>query len=228
MKETIFNIKFAWQYIKEQKLRLFGYAASSIFTIIISVILPILSAQIIVNLTSNKLQQVIYISLVILGIELTRNIFNYMARLCAQRIYREGFKQVQIHLGEEILRIENKCLDANSSGVFIQRLLNDTSRIADVFNVLFINLTNIITDIGIFGAVFIISKPAFFYMLVMVTLIYLVENKRVVTRNENDKEFRKKNEKVSGFIGELVRGARDIKMLNAEKSFMKELRLKIN
>lgn len=228
MKETIFNIKFAWQYIKDQKLRLFGYAASSVFTIIISVILPILSAQIIVNLTSNKLQQVLYISLVILGIELTRNIFNYMARLCAQRIYREGFKQVQIHLGEEILRIENKCLDANSSGVFIQRLLNDTSRIADVFNVLFINLTNIITDIGIFGAVFIISKPAFFYMLVMVTFIYLVENKRVVTRNENDKEFRKKNEKVSGFIGELVRGARDIKMLNAEKSFMKELRVKIN
>ena len=228
MKETIFNIKFAWQYIKDQKLRLFGYAASSIFTIIISVILPILSAQIIVNLTSNKLQQVLYISLVILGIELTRNLFNYMARLCAQRIYREGFKQVQIHLGEEILRIENKCLDANSSGVFIQRLLNDTSRIADVFNVLFINLTSIITDIGIFGAVFIISKPAFFYMLVMVTFIYLVENKRVVTRNENDKEFRKKNEKVSGFIGELVRGARDIKMLNAEKSFMKELRVKIN
>ena len=65
-------------------------------------------------------------------------------------------------------------------------------------------------------------------MLVMVTFIYLVENKRVVTRNENDKEFRKKNEKVSGFIGELVRGARDIKMLNAEKSFMKELRVKIN
>ena len=55
-----------------------------------------------------------------------------------------------------------------------------------------------------------------------------MENKRVVTRNENDKEFRKKNEKVSGFIGELVRGARDIKMLNAEKSFMKELRIKIN
>ena len=81
MKETIFNIKFAWQYIKDQKLRLFGYAASSIFTIIISVILPILSAQIIVNLTSNKLQQVLYISLVILGIELTRNLFNYMARL---------------------------------------------------------------------------------------------------------------------------------------------------
>ena len=227
MKETLSNIKYAWKYISDQKLRLIGYTASSIFTIIISVILPILSAQIIVNLTSNKLYQVVYISLVILAIELVRNIFNYMARLCAQKVYREGFKKIQIHLGSEILKIENKCLDANSSGVFIQRLTNDTSKIADVFNVLFINMTNIIADIGIFTAVFVINKPAFFYLVVMITTLYLIENKRVVTRNENDKEFRKKNEKVSGFIGELVRGARDIKMLNAEKSFMKELDVKV-
>ena len=228
MKETLLNIKYAWKYISDQKLRLIGYTASSLFTVIISVILPILSAQIIVNLTSNKLYQVVYISLVILAIELVRNVFNYMARLCAQKIYREGFKKIQIHLGSEILKIENKCLDANSSGVFIQRLTNDTSKIADVFNVLFINMTNIIADIGIFTAVFVINKPAFFYLVVMITTLYLIENKRVVTRNENDKEFRKKNEKVSGFIGELVRGARDIKMLNAEKSFMKELTIKIN
>lgn len=228
MKETISNIKCAWKYISDQKVRLIGYTASSLFTVIISIILPILSAQIIVNLTSNKLYQVVYISLVILAIELVRNVFNYMARLCAQKIYREGFKKIQIHLGSEILKIENKCLDANSSGVFIQRLTNDTSKIADVFNVLFINMTNIIADIGIFTAVFVINKPAFFYLVVMITTLYLIENKRVVTRNENDKEFRKKNEKVSGFIGELVRGARDIKMLNAEKSFMKELTIKIN
>jgi len=41
--------------------------------------------------------------------------------------------------------------------------------------------------------------------------------------NEKDKIFRKENEKVSGFVGELVRGVRDIKMLSAEKSFVKEL-----
>ena len=39
-------------------------------------------------------------------------------------------------------KIENKCLDASSSGVFIQRLTADTTRIADVFTVLFIHLTN--------------------------------------------------------------------------------------
>ena len=227
MKETLFNVKFAYKYIKDQKLRMIGLLVSSIFTIIISVILPILSANIIVNLTNNKLYQVLNISVVILLIELSRNIFNYIGRMSAQRIHREGFKRIQIHLGQEILKIENKCLDASSSGVFIQRLTADTTRIADVFTVLFIHLTNIISDIGIFGAVFIINKPAFFYLLIMVILLYIVENKRVKTRNENDKAFRKKNERVAGFIGELVRGARDIKMLNAENSFTTELTGKI-
>ena len=227
MKETLFNVKFAYKYIKDQKLRMIGLLVSSIFTVIISVILPILSANIIVNLTNNKLYQVLNISVIILLIELSRNIFNYIGRMSAQRIHREGFKRIQIHLGQEILKIENKCLDTSSSGVFIQRLTADTTRIADVFTVLFIHLTNIISDIGIFGAVFIINKPAFFYLLIMVILLYIVENKRVKTRNENDKAFRKKNERVAGFIGELVRGARDIKMLNAENSFTTELTGKI-
>ena len=43
---------------------------------------------------------------------------------------------------------------------------------------------------------------------------------RSTKRNEKDKIFRKTNEKVSGFIGEIIRGAKDIKMLNAEKSFL--------
>ena len=47
-------------------------------------------------------------------------------------------------------------------------------------------------------------------------------------KKQDNKKFRESKEKVSGFIGELVRGARDIKMLNSEKSFINELTLKIN
>lgn len=61
----------------------------------------------------------------------------------------------------------------------------------------------------------------------MVCVIFIVEEKRTIIINKEDKIYRKKNERVSGFIGELVRGARDIKMLNAEKSFINELNTKI-
>ena len=30
MKETLLNIKYAWKYISDQKLRLIGYTASSL------------------------------------------------------------------------------------------------------------------------------------------------------------------------------------------------------
>lgn len=227
MKEFLNNVKFAWKYAKGEKRKIIVYVLCNILTVIISIFIPILSAKIIVDITSSAFKQVLLISLVILGVELSRNISNYFVRLFSQVIYRETFTKIQSSLGKEILKLENKTIDEHSSGVFIQRLTNDTSKIADIFNVLNIYLTNIITDIGIFVAVFIINKIAFLYLLIMIISIYYVEHKRVKYFNEKDKEFRKKNEYVSGFVGELVRGIRDIKMLNAEKSFMKELNNKV-
>lgn len=222
MKDLVDNLKFAWNYAKGQKKRIIIYILCNIVSILISVFVPILSARVIVDLTISQFQQVLLISFVILVVELSRNIVNYLARYCSQIVYRETFTLIQSSLGYEILKLENQCIDRNSSGVFIQRLTNDTSKIADIFNVLNMYLSNIITNIGIFCAVFIISKVAFCYLIVLIFVIYLVERKRVFIFNEQDKVFRKKNEKVSGFVSELVRGVRDIKMLNAEESFMKE------
>lgn len=217
MKELWKNLKFAWKYAKNQKKKLICYSFCHLASIVISIVVPILSAYIIVNLTNSKFRQLLLISLVIMGVEWFRNIVNYFARYFSQVIYRETFTILQTELGRVILNLENTCLDNNSSGVFIQRLTNDTSKIAEVFNVLNTYLTNIIINIGIFGAVFIINKVAFLYLIIMILTIYIIEKKRVVILNEEDKLFRKKNENVSGFVSELVRGVRDIKMLYAEE-----------
>ena len=227
MKEFFEYLKFAWKYAKGEKKRITAYIIFNIISILISVFVPIVSAKIIVSLTEGQFKQVLLMSLVILVVELSRSTSNYFLRLFSQIIYRETFTKIQSDLGKEMLKLETKTIDENSSGIFIQRLTNDTSKIADIFNALNMYLGNIITDIGIFAAVFIINKLAFLYLVVMVIIIYFVEKKRVKIFNEKDKSFRKKNEYVSGFVGELVRGIRDIKMLNAEKSFMKELNDKV-
>lgn len=227
MKEFVYNLKFAWKYGKYQKRKLFGYVICNILYILISVIVPILTAKILVKLTDNLLIQVLNLSLVLLFIQILKNCITYFQSYFSQRIYRETFTLIQSDLGREILKIENSCIDKKSSGIFIQRLINDTSNIADVFNILNMYLTSLLTNIGIFGAIFIINKKIFLFLLFMTLVIYLIENKRIKIYNEHDKEFRKKNEKASGFVGELVRGVRDIKMLNAEESFMNELENKV-
>lgn len=227
MKEFFYNLKFAWKYTKSQKTKLILYVVFNIVHIVISVALPMISAHIIVNLSNNVLNQVIMLSFCLMMLELLVNIVRYCSNYFSQKIYRESFIAVQTDLGSEILKLENKCIDANSSGVFIQRLTNDTSNIADVFNVLNIYITNILTDIGIFGAIFIINIKVFLFIVIMMSIIFAIERKRTIILNEDDKVFRKKSESVSGFVGELVRGIRDIKMLSAEDSFMNELHGKV-
>lgn len=227
MKEFFSNLKKAWIYGKGQKKFIIGYIVFNIIFIFINLFVPILSAKAIVELTNNKLNQVVFIGFVILVVELLRNFANYITGYFRQQIYRETYSKIETTLGAEILKIENQSLDEKGSGLFIQRLTNDASKIADIFVVLNIYLTNILTDIGIFLAVFIINKAVFFYLLLTVYAIFVVEKKRTNVVNAQDKIYRKKNEKVSSFIGELVRGAHDIKMLNAENSFIKELDSKI-
>ena len=220
MKEFKNNLKFTWNYVKYQKANFIKYVLLNICLVIISVVVPILSANAIIYLTSSLFQQLAMVALVILMVEVSRNVINYFSTKYVQIIYRETFTLIQNDLGKEILTLDNKSLNSHSSGVFIQRITGDTSRIADVFYTITSNLAAILTNIGIFVAIFIINKYAFIYLFISSLIIGYFQYMRSTKRNEKDKIFRKTNEKVSGFIGEIIRGAKDIKMLNAEKSFL--------
>ena len=223
MKEFFSNLKFVWQYVKDQKAKLIKYILCNFVVVIISVVVPIISANIIIYLTDSMFYQLLMMASVLCLLELLRNMLNYFSRYYSMIIFRESFIKIQTALGKNILRLENKIIDSNSSGVFIQRLTSDTSRLADIFNVLNLYLSRILINLGIFIAVFIISFRAFIYLIVMVIVLYLIERRRVRIYNSKDKEFRKQNEKVTGFVSEIVRGLRDIKMLHSEDSFSSEL-----
>jgi len=134
MREFIKNIKHSWEFAKDQKVRFILHSFLVFMMALISIGVPMLSARIIVNLTESKFKQLLLISIVLMFIEIFRNACNYFARRFSEVIYRETFIKIQTRLGNEILKIENKYLDEDGFGVFIQRLTNDTSRIADIFN----------------------------------------------------------------------------------------------
>lgn len=223
MKEFFENIKLVWKYARDQRWKIVKYIFCNVVSIIISIVVPILSAQIIISLTNNVFQQLLFLAVILCLTEWCRNFVVCFFQYYAQVIYRETFIKLQTALGVEIMKLETSVIDDNSSGVFIQRLTNDTSHLARVFNVLNRYLSNILTDLGILVAIFIINIWAFFYMLFVIVVLFLIEQKRTSIYNNFDKKFRKKNEKVSGFVGEIVRGIRDIKLLHAESSFTNEL-----
>lgn len=223
MKEFVKNIKFVWVYAKKQKKQLVKYILCNIIATIISIVVPIISAKIIVSLTSSLFQQLLFLAVILCLIECCRNVVQLLAQYYSQIIYRETFIELQTALGTEIMKLENRVIDKNNSGVFIQRLTNDTSRLSNVFNHLSQYLFHILTSIGILIAILIINFWAFLYLIVVLVILFFFEKRRTRMYHEYDKKFRKKNEKVSGFVGEIVRGIRDIKLLHAEENFTKEL-----
>lgn len=227
MKEFFKNLKFAWKYTKKQKTNLIKYLIVSILAIIVSVLLPILYAKELILLTDNLFIQLIFISLLVFIMENVHNFINYLSRGYSQIIFKESFTEVQTDLGKNILKLENKEIDKNGTGVFIQRLTSDASTLSEIFNTITFWITNIITDLGIYLAVFLISKIVFVYFIISTILIYLVENRRSKIRTEKEKIYRNQKEKTTSFVGEIVRGVRDIKMLNAENNFVSELKTQL-
>ena len=228
IKDFIKNLRFTWKYAKSEKKLLILNIFSYIIWISISIIMPIISAKIIVSLTNNDLEKILYFGIVIFIIQFIDYFFNYVLKISNLKIYRNILAKLEIDLSKNILKIENKCLDYNGSGVFIQRITNDTTYLAEIFNSLLEQISGIIQYLGIIIAILIINRLIFIYAIFMITILFLIERIRTNKKTTDDKEYRKSNEKLFGFISELVRGARDIKMLNSENDFTNELTSIIN
>ena len=151
----------------------------------------------------------------------------YLGRILGSKIYRETMTYMACDLGKCTLKIETKCLDQHTSGLFIQRLTGDTSKLSTIFGNLIAQTSNILKYIGLLGALFIVNKQVFLFEILFMILIFMLQRKKTHEEKIRDKAYRKKNEKITGMVGELVRGARDIKMLNSEEDFLDELNQKI-
>ena len=221
------NLKKAFKYAKKQKKVFIYYFVANVFLAVIGAIVPLLSAKELLVLTDGFLKDLLFISILVLCVELSRNICHALARKYSQIFAREVLKDIQIDMANEVLKIETADLDKKSSGVFIDRLVKDTSRISDIFLQLNMSITDVITNIGILVAIFVINKLIFVYYLIGIILIFILEKMRVKKYNLMDKEYRRHAEKTTGLASELIRGIRDIKVLNASESFMKSTSEKI-
>ena len=222
MNETIKNIKKVYQYGKEYKKNLIGMIFAVISSTIIGIIVPLLTAKQIVYFTSSLWEQLLIISLVILGVQAYICFAAmFFTRRNSKYFQRGTMRKLQLKLGNEILKISQKDIDNNSSGMFIQRIINDTEKMADFIGWGGLeHLRHILANIGALIATLIINRQVFLFYLLVSIILTVLYNEKTKKKGKKDVEFRNQTENVSGLVGELVR---DIKMLNAKNSFVAKL-----
>ena len=226
-KDTINIIKKSMPYIKKGKKYIFLYAIALIIFISINIITPLFSAKLVLNITNGLLNKVIIVAGVILILELLRNLFDFIASIIYNKFYYILLNEIQGDLASETLKLDIREVDKHSSGVFIDRLTKDASELSEIFQMIMWYLSEIFTHLGVLGAIFIVSKIMFVYCVFVLFIIYWVEKviiKAWFDRMDENKKIREEN---SGLVSELVRGIRDIKVLNSSKDFLGKMMKKI-
>lgn len=221
------NLKKTWKYIKSAKMNLVGYGAVSILEAIISAILPLLSAKVILNITNEVINQLVISALVVFFIEIILYVMYYFKSFFYRRIYQKTLINIQKSLAKEILNLEIAEIDKNSSGLFIDRLNKDTQDIAGLFMEYTYWISYIITNIGVLFTVFVLNKYLFVYALISSIVVFIINRKRIAKQYEVQKELKVLQESKTGLTSELVRGIRDIKVLNANNTILKQTNEKI-
>ena len=214
------NLGKTWIYVKKYKSNLFIYILISLIISGIGVLLPYLTSRLLIYLTGGKFNLLIIVSFLVLITEVFRKVLS----LISYKVYTLVFQRITLNIRLDIIReifsLTTSEFDKNSSGVFIDRIVNDCNSLARIFESISRSLITIFTNIGVLVAVFFISKIMFLFIIVSFVLIYFIEKIRIKKRIKNRKEWLKIGEINTGISNEFIRGIRDVKSLHVEDGFV--------
>ncbi len=227
LKESFKNFRRTFKYAKEERKQFILFLSFSLLVAITGAIFPVLSAQIVVNITNSFFLKVIIVAIALFFVQNIRNISNYFTNKCTQLFLRKTLLEMNTDVAEKAVKLKMKEIENKSTGLFIDRISNDSNNMVNTLLNLNVYITEIIANIGVLFAIFIISKIMFLYVLLSLILLYLIEKVRMNLYYKQDKKYRELRENNVGIISELIRGIRDIKVLNIEKNFIRKTKEKI-
>lgn len=222
------NLRRTARYTKSSRKYVIIYIAFGLIEIPVSVIIPMLAAQRILDLTSNHLDQLLYTSLVICGIGLFRHILSFIDRYVYLKLFIQIMTKLRMELTREALKLEVREIDKATTGLFIIRINGDANDVSFVLGEGISQITAVLTRVGVMGAIFVMNKYMFVYALITALVTYAIKRRGMKREYEIKRKTRKLEEKMTGLTSEMMRGVRDIKVLNAGTTVLSKMSERID
>ena len=222
------NLRRTARYTKSSRKYVIIYIAFGLIEIPIGVIIPMLAAQRILDLTSNHLDQLLYTSLAICGIGLFHNILNFIDRYVYLKLFIQIMTKLRMELSREALKLEVREVDKATTGLFIIRINGDANDVSFVLGEGISQITAVLTRVGVMGAIFVMNKYMFIYALITALVTYAIKRRGMKREYEIKRKTRKLEEKMTGLTSEMMRGVRDIKVLNAGTTILSKMSERID
>ena len=227
-KNTRKYVKKSWKYVKNDKKSLIMVIITSILFMPMSILNPVLSARIILDLNGELYSDLLKVGAFILVVYCIQSVLNFISQIVYEKFTIKINYAIQKDVMEDVFNLSTKCYDDKGTGIFIDRLRSDTRSIVNVFDSIANTIIDLLTNIGVFVVIFSVNKIMFLFFLVGGIKSIIFEKIRTGRYYTKHAVIRKIEEENTGLISELIRGARDIKVLNANNVFMKKFDERIN
>lgn len=214
--------KKTFSYFKSEKNYILLYAIISLVIVAVNTITPVLEAKGLKAITVVDLSLMLKISLLIMIISIFNEFIRYFYNLISRKIQNHVEIKIKEDVSKELFCLEMKNFDKEGTGFFANRIENEPRVLASIFESLRFGLINFLTSIGVFIYVFFISPILGLFFLISSIILFYINFKRTKKWEEERKKDKEMRERYASNFGELIRGIKDIKVLNLKNFLIKK------
>ena len=203
------------KYFKSVKSSIVLLIFFTIIYCIVSVISPIIDANLLTSISVFNVHKALTFALFMLVLSVLKLVVNYIVNF----VYVRNIKQklilnIRKDMIKTVFDMEIVNFDQHSSGEFTNRIKSDPEQVSTILSVVQFSFFNLITDIFILGYVFYMNYILGLIYLVCFFIIFVYERITLNQVKELSELNKKVSDKNSGLLNEILRGIRDIKVLN--------------
>ena len=189
---------------------------------------PLLAALIITAFNETDLNRIILIAVMIALLEAASSLFTFVASRKLTKAYTKMRENMQIDLSQNMLKIKTEHVDAHSSGLFVERLTSETENVVNGIDEMLGVVTELVRLISLLVAFAIVSPVMLLFAVVLFVVYYIIVNTQSRVVANGMRRLRIAREKLNGFVVEMVKAHRDIKVHHCEDSFILKARASIS
>ena len=218
-KEKKLKIRKSLKFFKNVKYQLIVIALFNIALGVIGFITPIIEAKLVTSITNSMINQVVLIALgffVVVTIE--DLLWHFSLTFWKKKVRTKILFNIRKELVDNIFELKLSNFDKYSTGTFQERIKNDPQIIARVVNSGQRYLTQVITKLGVIIYIMCINWILGLIYISGVIIVALIDSHTQEVSKQKNKQTRASDEKVNSILSEIIRGIRDIKLLNFKNS----------
>jgi len=216
--------KKIFSYFKDKKNLIVIYFISSLGIVLFNTITPALSAKSLTAITEANLSDMIKFAGLILMVSFIDRCISFINRDSSIKIQDDVELKIKEDVSKELFKLEIKNFDKEGTGFFANRINSEPRNLAGIFTSFRYNFTSILTSIGVLLYVFYINYIIGIYFILTSFILFFMSKKRTKMWEEEKKTSNEIYEKYSSNFGELIRGIKDIKVLNLKNTLIKKTR----